>query len=112
MENKKTTPAPTPGPWVWQENGVIKAERDVGKWDDYICRMPFSSLEEAKEIGAQQIPNARLIAAAPELLEACEMSLQDAKDALSGDWQPTKEGWGSIIEHLNRVIAKAYGKAP
>jgi hypothetical protein len=54
--------------------------------------------------------NARLIAATPELLQTCEMSLQDAKDALSGDWQPTKEGWESIIEHLSRVIAKAYGK--
>ena len=43
-----------------------------------------------------------------ELLTACKMCLQDAKDALSGDWEPTNEGWESIIEHLTRVIQKAH----
>jgi len=42
-----------------------------------------------------------------ELLTACKMSLQDARDALSGDWEPTREGWESIIEHLTRVVRGA-----
>jgi len=42
-----------------------------------------------------------------ELLTACKISLQDAKDALSGDWEPARHGWESIIEHLTRVIGEA-----
>ena len=45
-----------------------------------------------------------------ELLTACKMSLQDAKDALSGDWEPARHGWESIVEHLTRVIRKAEEK--
>ena len=54
--------------------------------------------------------NARLIAAAPDLLEACQGCLQDAEDALSGDWEPSQEGWRATIDHLTRVIGKAQGK--
>jgi hypothetical protein len=54
--------------------------------------------------------NARLIAAAPELLDECRMILQDARDALSGEWVPTAEGWQSIIEHRERLIAKVEGR--
>ena len=71
--SKPTSPAHVPGPWVLRPNGEIKAEAWIGKWDDYICKMPFSSLEEASELSVRQLPNARLIAAAPELLEACEV---------------------------------------
>lgn len=61
---------------------------------------------------AEARANAHLIIAAPELLERCRMSLQDARDALSGDWEPTAEGWQATIENLEAVIAKAEGKTP
>lgn len=65
-------------------------------------------------LGAKSEANAGFIVRAcnnhEELLTACKMSLQDAKDALSGDWQPARQGWESIIEHLTRVIGAAEAK--
>ena len=65
-------------------------------------------------LGAKSKANAEFIVRAcnnhEELLAACKMSLQDAKDAFSGDWEPTREGWESIIEHLTRVIGQAEEK--
>jgi hypothetical protein len=99
MANKRTSPAYTMGPWRLTNRNEICADK---KQETFIA--------EVFDENEAWAGNARLIAATPELLQTCEMSLQDAKDALSGDWQPTKEGWESIIEHLSRVIAKAYGK--
>ena len=65
-------------------------------------------------LGAKSKANAEFIVRAcnnhEELLTACKMSLQDAKDALSGDWEPARHGWESIVEHLTRVIRKAEEK--
>jgi hypothetical protein len=65
-------------------------------------------------LGAKSKANAEFIVRAcnnhEELLTACRMSLHDAKDALSGDWEPARHGWESIIEHLTRVIRKAEEK--
>jgi hypothetical protein len=67
--------AHTPGPWVLCNNGEIKAQNNIGLRYDYVCRMPFDSLAEAEEMGPSQLPNAHLIAAAPELLDACRLVL-------------------------------------
>jgi len=67
-------------------------------------------------LGAKSKANAEFIVRAcnnhEELLTACKMSLQDAKDALSGEWEPATSGWESIVEHLTRVIAKAEETIP
>ena len=65
-------------------------------------------------LGGKSKANAEFIVRAcnnhEELLTACRMSLHDAKDAFSGDWEPARHGWESIIEHLTRVIRKAEEK--
>ncbi len=61
-------PKNTKGPWVIaKDNQTIKSD------ETYICRIryPFSPIDENDEIAA----NARLIAAAPEMLEALENAL-------------------------------------
>jgi hypothetical protein len=123
IESKIMASAHTPGPWVWVENGEIKAQRDVGKWDDYICRMPFSSLQEAEEISPTQIPNARLIAVAPELIELAKSarnafaeriaSLKEQLLEASFDTDDINDQIGHyqyLKKKVEGVIAKAEGK--
>lgn len=57
---------------------------------------------------AQEVANARLIAAAPELLEACRAVLANAEDAESTCDDDGKEY--SDIAKLRAVIAKAEGR--
>src|SRR5262245_61078371 len=89
MENQATESAHTPGPWVVRPNGEIKAHAWGEKWADYVCRMPFSSREEARELGPSHLPNAHIIAAAPDLLDACRLAVVSMKEALDG----TSPGW-------------------
>lgn len=83
----------TPGPWFTKREGFSTVYVDA--------RIGGGLLQEVAAVGPQeggiqqQDANARLIAAAPELLEAC-------KAALSDD-QP-------YIEKCRAAIAKATGK--
>lgn len=51
--------------------------------------------------------NGLLAAAAPELLDTCEMCLEDARAALSGEWEPDHDGFQAQINFLERAIQKA-----
>lgn len=53
--------------------------------------------------------NARLIAAAPELLEACKMMLENCKMALSGEWDKGDEGFEVSADNLRKTIKQAEG---
>ncbi len=87
----------TPGPWnVNFETGEVLSEAAVigtiyGAWTEHL-NDPIS--EECKA-------NARLIAAAPELLEACKSAL--------GYRKQTHHGTDKCIAILTGVIAKAEG---
>lgn len=79
----------TPAPWEWDEEGRFLIG-PVGHLPTVLdCRIPPSE------------PNARLIAVAPELLEACEQALAE----LTNPWPP--EDWESTIGRLRAAIAKA-----
>ena len=95
-----TTPPPahTEGPWKVNREDVLADNKHE------------TLIATVFEENARWKANARLIAAAPDLLEACQGCLQDAEDALSGDWEPSDDGWKSIIDHLTSVIGKAQGK--
>ena len=51
--------------------------------------------------------NAYLIAAAPELLAACKIILQDCEMALSGEWDKGDEGFQASADILRAAIKKA-----
>jgi hypothetical protein len=100
-----------PGPWRWywrvedgKANCGVYWEKRLGQ-SYSVCRAP--QYEKQKQWEA----NARLIAAAPELLEAARLGL-----AIAGGWiQSELEGTAHHQEELNRLepiraaIAKAEG---
>ena len=93
----------TPGPWSIQGQWQLKT--DTGEWVDAEC------VEAPKWgiIGAwvdascdEAVENARLVAAAPELLEALRYMVANAE----------AEGWsGMMVAGAVAAIAKAEGRA-
>ena len=91
----------TPGPWVWQaEEECLIGPIFVVMRQDEEGRKVFADYPD----GTTQA-NARLIAAAPDLLEA----LKDARDHIHGsapDWHNrTRE----MVAEIDAAIAKAEG---
>jgi len=116
----RTQMAHTPGPWHCHYLGEI-AEQDVdgclatgittasideflkeGGRGDLVAWVPHDRNEEA---------NARLIAAAPELLAACHSLLSILKDELEDDPNPSEmTSWLDAIDEASKVIDKAEGR--
>ena len=94
------TAAPTPGPWTHHADNSIRVCNGAHDSSDG-CR----SIAEAEIIGVERseaVANAKLIAAAPDLLEACEQALIVLE--VHGIEQSTP--------YLRDAIAKAKGDAP
>lgn len=97
----------TPGTWTAQERGagVISDVRVEGNPRLLICEIV------GQETTAESDANARLIAAAPDLLEACRgilaryLSLAGSGDC--GFWNPEEESW---VITVRAAIAKAEGR--
>jgi len=91
----------TPGPWSVSE---LSASGHFS--EDYIFIEPGIAVIERAVEGqdAEDMPNAHLIAAAPELLEA----LQAARLHIVGEALPTK---ANAIAMIKAAIAKATGEA-
>ena len=84
---------------TWENNGGIIEALPVGR--------SFKSMQGIAVVGipnnqtAEDTDNARLICAAPDLLEACKRALNDLQEA---------GGWNSTMNVLQSAIAKAEGK--
>lgn len=96
----------TPAPWfvVNGENGGIEIRSD-SRWGMVEICLVDTGFNEPIE--SEQISNARLISAAPELLEACKI-IVDAFDSLSQSSPARNE-----MLHINvarAAIAKALGE--
>lgn len=96
----------TPGEWtvhpIWNNNPCIE---NGGVFEVEEAHYDVKErLEEGCDVERVIAANARLIAAAPELLEACQSSLSD----LLGHGL----GFTPLAEQLRAAIAKATGAAP
>lgn len=103
----------TPGPWVVVDAHPQRSAIDVrpqsknAKWDYSIASLfnaPGEQSEEVDEIYVNdpiRMANARLIAAAPELLAACEEALEEITVLVPGRVADP------IIRKLEAVIIKA-----
>jgi len=91
----------TPGPWRVDPDDDFRV---VDAQDCTISRTDFINLVEEHD---WQIANARLIAAAPELLTACRL----AGEKLSSVTQPGESGWDAVSA-CRDAINKAEGSSP
>ena len=102
------------GPWGWQEFGK-------GNWcltGQYGMRPIVLAAARARTNGLTSLmngllkpfipdhPNSKLIAAAPELLEACKVARNTLKHSSPGELNPMMR---EILEIVNAAIAKAGG---
>ena len=89
----------TPGPWTLHPTALHPAVRSVGTPDAGPRRICTVGTMNGNPVDKA---NARLIAAAPELLEA----LKEAENALA-DYIPTIERTGASLNYGHSVLKKA-----
>ena len=94
----------TPGPWEpYQKLTRLKTWTIFDGKDGFqICSLSNSEIDET-----QDEPNARLIAAAPELLEACKLLLVEKNTPVD---QGTMLTFGPAFNAATKAVAKAEGK--
>lgn len=92
---------PTPGPWSVCEHSWCETSIRAPSTDHALCRLDINhATEESQEADeAQMAANARLIAAAPELLEALQFLITASGEQLS-----------TAFEQAQAAIAKATGE--
>lgn len=99
----------TSGPWNWDEGqGVITKEWNGFPW--HVATVDMSELgwhEDDRCKSRENGANARLIAAAPEMLEAIEEAVSNAHK----NYQGSIEISGDAFEMLRDALAKAKGGA-
>lgn len=94
----------TPGPWrIWRHMDPAEPRKIIGLSDDGICTLD--------EYNTNDAANARLIAAAPELLQALQ-ACEDYLVARFGDdnWDGSTERPFALHNQIVTAIAKATGK--
>ena len=83
---------------IWQSNNRLEI-RTKGN-------MLIATVQKHLPINADNEANAKLIAAAPDLLDACECALAALPDIVFAESQEQKE----LIRSLNKAKAKAKGE--
>ncbi len=86
----------TPGPWLVQNHNEIVADNEH---ETHIADI-FDETDNWRA-------NARLIAAAPQLLDLCKVQLENWQMLQSGAWDGSGEGVQLAIDNLQDAIAKA-----
>ena len=90
----------TPGPWVVEPGGFVGGPIGYGR----VCQTWNKFEEYFKNCEA----NARLIAAAPDLLEACRL----VHDCAFLDSRCTEDQWNAAVNAVESAIAKAVPEIP
>lgn len=103
MNNNTTHATHTPGPWTVRSGSVVKYDNSRPSGE-----IPIASMDRESGNGtapAERDDNARLIAAAPELLAACQVAIA----MMEGD--NLDEKFDGEAEVIRDAIARATGKA-
>jgi len=101
------SPKHTPGPWhtvvILDESSILKAfdGKTRSMLIDLCARVPYRS----KDAAPTETHNARLIAAAPELLDALKVLL-----SLHDSQVDTADAWNVSMEEARTAISKATGE--
>lgn len=100
----------TPGPWEWDDDAIFSSEPiDFESHAPWLCAKGITTPVLRGEIMCSDPANARLIAAAPDLLEALILLQHEMIE--SGNARSTDYGWKPAIEKTSAAIAKATGAA-
>jgi len=111
-----TTASHTPGPWFVRDSDD-RNELRVRNSQGLSVALPVGGFDDDAGIGPTTYANAHLIAAAPEMKEACDISiglLRVIRDAEPDAWNRiitysrALEAW----DKLKAAIAKAEGRSP
>ena len=89
----------TPGPW-YVDDGMVKVKDPSALWG-------YRIVADAGLVGNVREANARLIAAAPKLLEACKAYIQHRKAFIAAN--PNRISEADLITLVGRAIAEAEG---
>lgn len=106
----------TPGPWLPKmQFGEWYVRQDPSPWDgrgyQLICNLPAE--KKSTPLGEMYAANARLIAAAPDLLEAARLGLQEAESLIRSDYEGTGHFAPMMadLEPIRAAIQRATGAA-
>lgn len=97
----------TPGPWNYDLDYIVAPDPDGRHPDIYIAEIAHSDEEGRIASAPQQDANRRLIAAAPELLEALEYLLEQTVDMDLNYGIALSEGEEEARTQALAAIAKA-----
>ena len=92
----------TPGPWIWSAGLSIWRESDSQIVSSVACDSVFNPTEE-------EVSNARLISAAPDLLAALQNACNVMAAIVTGDLDGLSPNSPALIE-ARAAIAKAKGE--
>lgn len=102
MSNGKSTP----GPWRYDLNHTV-AVVDGEEWGVTICQVPGESGIGRGPVSEEDKANARLIAAAPDLLSSCKELLAYLTDDIPAEFLESDGGASSVVVNARATIAKA-----
>ncbi len=100
----ETTGKHTPGPWEVGDGGVRGSEHTIycsDRTGSAVATVKFEPIDLTGRSPHERAANARLIAAAPDLLAACKMVAD-----IAVSWSPITPG---DIAQVRAAIAKAEG---
>lgn len=91
----------TPGPWaIIHETMVMSGNRSIASCGGYYSNM------DSEKVRAENIANARLIAAAPLMYEALQDLIEVAK---MEDWQYATTGRQMLLKNAQAALSAAGG---
>jgi len=98
----------TPGPWTLGTRAAYQNRDDPVFWHrDVVNGSKTIRVAKVSGVGEDRAEaNACLIAAAPDLLEACEVLLKAAPEL----WGDDIEKWPRLMDRVEAAIAKAEGR--
>jgi hypothetical protein len=97
----------TPGPWEYTK-AASSGDRGIHAEGTGIFAEAFADIRRAGENNsAEALANARLIAAAPDLLEALRWAAQNADQSEAG----RDDDWYAGLDRVRAAIAKAEGRS-